>query len=128
MPNRRPTQHASVGTLEAVVLETLWEHGELATRSVHELVGVPRGLAYTTVLTVLQRLTRKRLTSRKTGQRGHVYSPAVTRDQFAALRGASLASAFVKMGDAGVAAFLTEAQRLDPEIVAALRKRLRTHR
>ena len=52
------------GELEAAVLEALWAGEELSTPAVHERVGVPRGLAYTTILTVLQRLRKKGLVKR----------------------------------------------------------------
>lgn len=124
----RRRQATSLGALEAAVLEALWTHGELTTPAVHDVVGKPRRLAYTTVLTVLQRLTKKGLALRRGGGRSHVYAPAITREEFAMRRGESLASAFVDVGAAGVAAFLAETERLDPEMVRALRKRLRTNR
>lgn len=121
-------QPNSLGDLEAAVLAVLWQHGEMTTPAVHEAVGRPRDLAYTTILTVLQRLTKKGLLIRREGPRSHLYAPALTEAQFAALRGESLASAFVEIGTSGVAAFLAEAERLDPEIVNLLRKRLRARR
>ncbi len=121
-------QANSLGDLEAAVLAVLWQHGEMTTPAVHEAVGRPRDLAYTTILTVLQRLTKKGLVVRREGPRSHLYAPALTKEQFAELRGESLASAFVAIGTSGVAAFLAEAERLDPEMVNLLRKRLRARR
>lgn len=118
----------SLGSLETTVLEALWEHGALSTPDAHALVGVPRELAYTTILTVLQRLTQKGLVARRSRGRSHTYAPALSRDEFAALRGGSLATEFVAVGAGGVAAFLAEAERLDPELVQALRRRLRARR
>lgn len=112
------------GDLEAAVLDALWEHGELSTPAAHELVGIPRGLAYTTVLTILQRLTKKRLLVRRGGGRSHIYTPALTREEFAERRGEFLAAALVDVGSAGVGAFLSEMQRLDPRTVAEFRKQL----
>ena len=43
-----------LGHLEAEVLETLWRHGECSVRDVQERLG--RRLAYTTVMTTLDRL------------------------------------------------------------------------
>ena len=112
------------GDLEAAVLDALWEHGELSTPATHELVGIPRGLAYTTILTILQRLTKKRLLVRRGGGRSHIYTPALTREEFAERRGEFLAAALVDVGSAGVGAFLSEMQRLDPRTVAEFRKQL----
>ena len=117
-------QSTSVGELEATVLATLWESGELATPEVFNRVGKPRGLAYTTILTVLQRLHRKGLVSRRGEGKAHVYSPALSREQFSERRGEVLAGAMVALGCAGLSAFLAEAKRLDPAFIAVLRSQL----
>lgn len=118
----------ALGALEGAVLETLWQRGESTTPEVHEQVGRPRSLAYTTILTVLQRLTKKGLVARKRIGRTHLYAPALTREQFAEVRGQSLASLFVQLGASGQAAFLAEAERLDPEVLGVLKARVRKAR
>lgn len=117
-----------LGDLEAAVLDALWDAGELSTPEAHAQVGVPRGLSYTTILTVLQRLAAKGLAVRRGGGRSHIYSAAMTRDAFAAQRAQSLAAVLVELGASGVGAFLAEAGRLDPEVVEELRTRLRNRR
>ena len=123
MPRLRQPLKAP-GDLEAAVLDALWEQGELSTPAVFEAIGVPRRLAYTTILTILQRLTKKGLLVRRGGGRSHIYGPALTREQFAERRGESLAAALVEVGAAGVGGFLSEMRRLDPEAVAQLRRAL----
>jgi predicted transcriptional regulator len=113
------------GELEAAVLDALWTAHELATPAVHERVGAPRGLAYTTILTVLQRLHKKGLVARREDGRSHVYSPALSREDFARRRGHDLASALTGLGHAGLAAFLAEAERIEPGTLDALRRQLR---
>ena len=44
----------------------------------HELVGKPRGLAYTTVLTILDRLSRKGAVTRVKRCKAYVYAPALS--------------------------------------------------
>jgi predicted transcriptional regulator len=118
-------QSTSVGELEASVLAALWDGGELATPDVFSRVGGPRGLAYTTILTVLQRLYRKGLVSRRGAGKAHVYSAALSREQFSERRGEFLAGAMVGLGTAGLSAFLAEARRLDPEFMDKLRTQVR---
>lgn len=86
-------QSTSAGEFEASVLAALWDNGELATPEVFNQVGRPRGLAYTTILTVLKRLYRKGLVSRRGEGKAHVYSPAMSREEFSGRRGEVLASA-----------------------------------
>jgi predicted transcriptional regulator len=114
----------SLGELEASVLSTLWDHGELATPDVFSRVGKPRGLAYTTILTVLQRLYRKGLVARRGAGKAHIYSAALSREQFSERRGEVLAAAMIGLGNAGLSAFLAEANRLDPAFTAMLRSQL----
>jgi predicted transcriptional regulator len=120
----QPTGSSSLGALEGAVLEALWTSGELATPAVFDLVGKPRGLAYTTILTVLQRLHRKGLLNREERGKSHLYSPAITRADFAERRGQSLAGVLVDLGSVGVSAFLAEASRLDPAVIELMRKEL----
>lgn len=118
-------QNTSLGELEAFVLAALWDKGKLATPEVFNHVGRARGLAYTTILTVLQRLHRKGLVTRQAAGKSHVYAPALSREQFAERRAELLAAAMVSLGSAGLAAFLSEADRLDPEFMAQLRAQLK---
>jgi predicted transcriptional regulator len=61
-------------------LKALWSMEEGNVRAVQQALADSRPLAYTTIMTVLDRLVRKgRLTRRKVG-RSFVYSPAATRD------------------------------------------------
>lgn len=105
-------------------MDVLWSEPGLPTPVVHERVGVPRGLAYTTVLTVLQRLHKKGLLERREDGRAHVYSPALSREDFARRRGHDLAAVLGGLGEAGMAAFLAEAERVDPAAFEVLRAKL----
>jgi predicted transcriptional regulator len=66
--------------LELACLSALWSLQEANVRAVQEIVAQSRPLAYTTIMTVLDRLVRKgKLTRRKVG-RSFVYAPSQTRD------------------------------------------------
>jgi BlaI family penicillinase repressor len=66
--------------LELLCLNALWSIQEGNVKAVQTLVARSRPLAYTTIMTVLERLVRKgRLTRRKTG-RSFLYTPEASRD------------------------------------------------
>jgi predicted transcriptional regulator len=66
--------------LELLCLRALWTLREGNVKEVQALVAESRPLAYTTIMTVLERLVRKgRLRRRKAG-RAFVYSPEASRD------------------------------------------------
>jgi predicted transcriptional regulator len=74
--------------LELACLKALWSLQEGNVRAVQEVVAISRPLAYTTIMTVLDRLVRKgKLNRRKVG-RAFVYAPEASRDSMrrAALR------------------------------------------
>jgi predicted transcriptional regulator len=74
--------------LELLCLKSLWSLGEGNVKDVLQIVRQTRSLAYTTVMTVLDRLVRKGKVSRRKVGRAFVYTPEASRDQMrrAALR------------------------------------------
>jgi len=66
--------------LELECLDVLWRLGESNVRTVQEALAGRRPLAYTTVMTMLERLARKQLVTRRKTGRHFVYSPEVDRD------------------------------------------------
>lgn len=72
---------ARLGDLERAVLDCLWQSGEpLTVREVYEALLKDRQLAYTTVLTTLQRLARKGLARQDTQTRAHRFAAVATRE------------------------------------------------
>lgn len=99
---------AVLGELEGAVMDLLWTRPEwLSVRDVHDLLAADRELAYTTVMTVLDRLAKKGLATRKLDGRAWLYHPARPRAEEVA------------------AAMVVELSKLDPasraEVLAALR-------
>src|SRR6516164_2129447 len=62
-------------------LNALWEIGEGNVEDVRKVVSQSRPLAYTTVLTLLDRLTRRGAVARRKEGRGFRYQPTVERDK-----------------------------------------------
>jgi predicted transcriptional regulator len=74
-----------LGELERAVMEHLWELGRPATvREVHTALSGNREIAYTTVMTVLDRLAKKGSVEQSRNGRAYSYQPAVTRDELTA--------------------------------------------
>ncbi len=65
--------------LELECLSVLWRVGESNVRTVQEALAANRTLAYTTVMTMLERLARKQLVSRRKTGRHFVYAPLIER-------------------------------------------------
>lgn len=71
---------SQLGPLERRVLEALWAKGDATVRELVE-DAVCRDLAYTTVMTTLDRLFKKNLLARVTEGRAFRYSPCFTREE-----------------------------------------------
>jgi len=79
---RRPREVVvrSLGKLEFEVLEETWRSGEVSVGEVQRAFG--ERVAYTTLMTTLDRLYKKGLLSRRKSGRAFLYTPRVTRAEF----------------------------------------------
>jgi predicted transcriptional regulator len=68
-----------LGALEREVMTVVWEHGETNVRDVCARLGST--VAYTTVMTTMDRLFKKRLLSRRKVGRAFIYNAAATRQE-----------------------------------------------
>ncbi|MES2705696.1 MAG: BlaI/MecI/CopY family transcriptional regulator [Verrucomicrobiota bacterium] len=67
---------------ELEMLRTLWEHGPLTVREIHErLLSGQKDTGYTTTLKILQKMTVKGLVRRDETRRSHIYHPVLKAEQ-----------------------------------------------
>lgn len=84
---------AALGHLETQVMELVWERG---CGSVHDVMrGLERTLAYTTIMTTLDRLYKKGLLERRKEERAFVYSPRFSRAEWERKRAGELVAGFL---------------------------------
>ena len=69
-----------LGKLESELMELIWERSEISVRALHGIIG-PR-LAYTTIMTTLDRLYKKNLLSRKKAGKAFLYAPVMSREEY----------------------------------------------
>jgi BlaI family transcriptional regulator, penicillinase repressor len=78
---RRPAPPRDIPPpLELECLKALWELGEGSVREVRQVIGGNRDLAYTTVMTLLERLEKRGGATRRKQGRHFVYTPQVSRE------------------------------------------------
>jgi len=77
----RPAEEVwhGLGTLERQVLDAVWRLGRASVRDVR--AALDRAVAYTTVMTVLDRLYKKGVLERERAGRAFVYSAAASSEQ-----------------------------------------------
>ena len=111
--------HAPLGPLETEVMRVAWAaDGSVSVRTVLERVNEARArpLAYTTVMTVMNRLVDKGALRRRSAGRGYVYD-ATAPDA----AGMAVRTVVEKYGDAALAHFV-DAARDDPALLERLQR------
>ncbi len=71
-----------LGTLEADVMDVLWQHPNQTVTEVEERLRRSREVAHTTVLTTLDRMYRKGYLLREKQGKAYIYSPRYSREEF----------------------------------------------
>ena len=81
----RPGVRKVLGDLEAEIMEIIWARRRrqgTAVRDIVEILQRRRPVAYTTIMTTMSRLARKRLLRTEKRGQAYVYFPTVTQDEF----------------------------------------------
>ena len=111
-----------LGDLEDAVLQTLWQSS--TPLSVRDVLGRLRRRpvpAYTTILTVLDRLHDKDLVAREKEGKAFLYRARVTREAWVGEQAARvLTTAGGPPNQAVLVAFLDSAERAEPEVIERL--------
>jgi predicted transcriptional regulator len=112
--------------LERLVMEEIWAQREATVRSVRDSLNAGAGQperAYTTVLTILQRLDAKGLVRRSRNGKTDVYTAALERAEYLGARAdAEVSELLDEYGELALVQFARRMAALDPERLAALRR------
>lgn len=110
----------ALGSLQAKIMQVMWDHPDrhMAVREVLE--SLEGDLAYTTVMTVMNRLVEKGLLRRRRDGRAWSYRPSGSREAYVAATMMDALSA-AKDRKAALLHFLAD---LDPDEAAGLRRSL----
>jgi len=90
---RRQSQQLVLGPLEMQVMKVAWSVGRCSVRDVVERLNSK--LAYTTVMTTLDRLFKKGLLEREKSERAFLYSPLLSSQDWERRRAGDLVAGFL---------------------------------
>jgi predicted transcriptional regulator len=123
-------QSPTLGVLEFELMEILWSRGESTVRDVVQKLSRP--LAYTTVMTTLDRLFKKGLLDRHKSDRAFVYSPQLSRQEWERHRAGSLVAGFLSgphpSRELLLSCFLDAVGEHDATLLDELEKKVRSRR
>ena len=80
-PHERGLEKA-LGGLESKIMDACWSMSKCTVRDVYDRLRVEQDLAYTTVMTVMSRLSSKGFLVREMVEGSYVYLPAMSRKEF----------------------------------------------
>jgi|SRR5580704_5236047 predicted transcriptional regulator len=123
-------QSFALGTLEFELMEVLWSRGESNVRDV--IPKLSRPLAYTTVMTTLDRLFKKGLLDRRKSDRAFFYSPSFSRQEWERRRAGNLVAGFLSgphpSRELLLSCLLEAVGEHDAELLDELEKKIRSRR
>jgi predicted transcriptional regulator len=103
--------------LEAEIMEEVWRLGETSVRDVQEALNArsEKTRAYTTVMTVMQRLDAKGFLRRRREGRTDFYQAEISRDAYGSMRAAAEVDELVEQyGEMALVNFARTMASLDP--------------
>ena len=114
----------TLGDLQHAIMTVLWDRDEATTAEVHEALQVERGLALTTIATMLRKMEDKGVVAHRAEGRQFVYRPTVTQ---AEVRESMVGELVERLfgGDAkALVAHLVSENEIDGAELAELRQRV----
>lgn len=130
LPNYRP-KNLSLGPLEREILKIVWELESATVKDIHDkiLSNPDRELAYTSVTTVLTRLTQKGWLRCDKQERSFIWHPLVSAAQAQAIQAYEQLQQFLAVGNPDiVAAFADRLDRASIEQIESIAQRLQAIR
>jgi len=119
-----------LGHLETQVMEIVWSSGECNVREVAQQLQRP--LAYTTVMTTLDRLFKKGLLNRRKSERAFLYSAQFTRDEWEQKRAGDFVAAFLAgsepAGETLISCLVDAVGKQDEALLDALERKIKIKR
>ena len=119
-----------LGPLEHTVMEILWKRGEC---NVHDVIeNLDRPLAYTTVMTTLDRLFKKNLLDRRKDERAFIYFPRLSRKEWEEKRAGDLLAGFLAgpkpSGEVLISCLVEAVGKHDEALLDELEKKIKLKR
>ena len=116
------TPPLELSELQLAVMRVLWRKGKATVADVHEALEAERGLALTTVATVLTRLERAGLVSHRAAGRHYLYRPLVSEEDVRRSMVSVLADRLFEGDVAALVSHLVSAKDVRPGDLAQVKR------
>ncbi|MCK4375676.1 MAG: BlaI/MecI/CopY family transcriptional regulator [Candidatus Brocadiae bacterium] len=119
MAKGKPTR---LTPLEALIMDCIWDLGDVTVRQVQERLEAVKPMAYNTVLTMMRILRRKGFLASKRERRTDIYRALVGREQMARRSLDELLDRFFAGSAAALVSELLESEDLSDGEIKAIRR------
>jgi len=120
------TPPLELSELQLAVMRVLWQRKKAAVTEVQEALEAERGLALTTVATVLTRLEKAGLVAHRASGRHYVYRPLVSEEEVRRSMVAVLAERLFEGDVAALVSHLVNAREIKPGDLARVKQLIET--
>lgn len=117
-----PKMPKALTPLEALIMNVVWNAGEVTVRQVQDALKPQRELAYTSVLTMMQVLERKNFVASRREGRANVYRATVTRAHFGLRSAVDIVNSFFAGSVPAMLAHFADSDRLSEEDLRKLQR------
>ncbi len=111
-----------LGDLEKEIMEYLWKHGRVTVKEVYEFLSSGKKIAYTTIITVMNRLVEKNILRREKSGKLYIFEATVDEEKYKSLISERVIRGLMEIdGEKAIAAFVDTVMD-DPEELEYLSK------
>lgn len=116
------TSQYHLGDLQLAIMRVLWSRGEATVADVHETLEPERGLALTTIATMLMKMEKKGVVDHRAEGRRFIYRPLVSESQVTRSMVAGLTSQLFRGDATALVNHLLKEHDIDSSELGELRK------
>ena len=116
-----------LGDLQLAIMRSLWRKGEATVAEVHEDLEAERGLALTTIATMLAKLEKKGVVGHRMDGRRFIYQPRIDEGQVRRSMVAELTSQLFRGDVTALVNHLLSEHEIDPAELAQLKALIAIH-
>jgi predicted transcriptional regulator len=116
-----------LGDLQLAIMRVLWERGEASVADVHCALEPERGLALTTIATMLTKMEAKGTVTHRTAGRRFIYQPVVSESEVRRSMVGELTERLFRGDTAALVSHLLTEHQIDPDELAELEALIEQH-
>lgn len=116
-----------LGDLQLAIMRVLWASGEATVADVHETLEPERGLALTTIATMLAKMEKKGVVDHRADGRKFIYRPLISEEQVQRSMVADLTSQLFRGNIPALVNHLLSEHDIRPQELAQLRELIDAH-